>query len=548
MKILLLALYDKETMLLNHDEIGIASIASYIRENGYSIKLMGSYIDQLNFDAILEYAPQVIGMSVYRDSKDPVCDFSIKVKKVLPNVKIICGGAFATIYATDLLTQCNGIDYIVRGEGEQVFLELLRFFEKKHCNVYDIHGLTYRHLDQICHNEQQEPIQSLDSLPPPSRDILIDNKLNIATISTSRGCYGNCSFCESPFYWSNPKANKEKKTCRWRGKSVDNICAEMMHIEERYGIKKFYIISNSFEDPGGTTNIENFADRIIEQKRHISYQINLRPAFYRSCTDGLLDKLKTSGLCSVFTGIEAANIDDLRLYNKMNTCEDNEKFIELFRTHDINTCIGFININPYSTFKSLHTNLRFLHKYHLAGFFLMLSRLRVEKGTRIYRKIVDDGLWIESRNIYTDSLGYRHVDERIDKLVKFLNNYFYDDLHTSKLMYRIRYYDRYFLMYLSYDKRLATLRKEMDALDLINVCESEINRVFLSLNETATTWFEKVLNLAENCWDQKEAEHLTETLLSKNYLSAAEKELSLIKGKHYRTLLKANASYAYYVT
>ncbi len=114
-------------------------------------------------------------------------------------------------------------------------------------------------------------------------------------------------------------------------------------------------------------------------------------------------------------------------------------------------------------------------------------------------------------------------------------------------MYRIRYYDRYFLMYLSYNKRLAAFSKEIDAFDLINQCESDINRVFLRLNETATTWFERVLNLAENCWDQKEAEHLTEVFLSRNYLSTAEKELSLIKGKHYRNLLKANASYSYYV-
>ncbi len=192
-------------------------------------------------------------------------------------------------------------------------------------------------------------------------------------------------------------------------------------------------------------------------------------------------------------------------------------------------------------------NLRFLHKYHLAGFFLMLSRLRVEKGTRIYQKITDDGLWIESRDIYIDSLGYRHIDERIEKLIRFLNSYFYDDLLISRLMYRIRYYDRYFLMYLSYNKRLAAFSKEIDAFDLINQCESDINRVFLRLNETATTWFERVLNLAENCWDQKEAEHLTEVFLSRNYLSTAEKELSLIKGKHYRNLLKANASYSYYV-
>lgn len=541
MKIFLLSLHDRKTMLLNHDDIGLASIASYTRENGYDVKLVGCYSDELCLESIIEYQPQIIGLSIYRDSKDIICDFSKIIKKVLPDVKIVIGGICATNYAAELLKQCEHIDYAVRGEGEEVFLNLIRFCEEEG-EIGEIRGLTYRDKDIICSNEEQKLISDLDSLPNPSRDMLKDNKLKIATISTSRGCYGSCTFCESPEYWTTIHDSK-----KWRGRTIDSTICEIMKIEKEYGIQRFLIINNSFEDQGDIKVVEAFADKIITHERPISYQINFRPAFQRTCPPKLIKKMKESGLCSIFTGIESANDEDLRLYNKLHNCNDNEKIMEMFRASGIYICVGFININPYSTFDGLYKNLLFLSKHNLVGNFLMLSRLRIEKGTQMHRKIESDKLWLDGCNTYTDNMGYRHIDNRIDFMVQFLDRYFYKDFEMSKLLYKILYYDRYFLIYLAHNKRLATFRQESTALKIINECEKEINRVFSRLNAEGTNWFEQMLYCAETHWSEQYANKLTKNFFCKRNMFAIDSELSKIKGIYYKQLIKATMTHSDYL-
>ena len=83
--------------------------------------------------------------------------------------------------------------------------------------VEDVRGLIYRKGDTIISNKDQDLIKDLDMLPPPARDLLVDNNIRFAQVLTSRGCTRNCSFCCSNGYWK-----------KWRGRDIKKVIDEVV--------------------------------------------------------------------------------------------------------------------------------------------------------------------------------------------------------------------------------------------------------------------------------------------------------------------------------
>src|SRR5262249_43113525 len=93
-----------------------------------------------------------------------------------------------------------GVDYIVRGEGELTFRELLRAHERGGGD-HDIAGLTICRGDRVIHNADR-PVSALESteIRPPNRAArvlrgytMVGRQVDV--VETSRGCTFDCSFC-----------------------------------------------------------------------------------------------------------------------------------------------------------------------------------------------------------------------------------------------------------------------------------------------------------------------------------------------------------------
>jgi radical SAM superfamily enzyme YgiQ (UPF0313 family) len=60
-----------------------------------------------------------------------ICEF---VKRTLPQAKVVIGGMHPTIFAQEIMENCECIDAIVLGEGEKAFPLLLKeYLENKEC-------------------------------------------------------------------------------------------------------------------------------------------------------------------------------------------------------------------------------------------------------------------------------------------------------------------------------------------------------------------------------------------------------------------------------
>lgn len=348
MKVTLLALYT-EGMQLWQEEIGLCSLASFLRRAGYEVQLISYLESDIDYKEILDFKPDLLGISLYDINKNAAYRVSGKLRQLMPELFLCFGGNLPTYFDEGILEECKDVDFVIRGEGENVLLEVVSKSDLK-ASMREIKGVTFREGEQIIVNESQELICDLDSLPFPARDLLIQNHSKSAQISTSRGCKAKCTFCASQLFWK-----------RWRGRSVKNIVDELEYIVNTYGIRTFNFIDGSFEDPGDDSDrLWQIAREIVDRKLFISYFCHMRAEFYKNASDEQLRLLKESGLCGVCTGLESGNKRDLRLYGKIANHYDMDRAIHIFNEYGINIEPGFINFNPYSTLEGLRENINFL--------------------------------------------------------------------------------------------------------------------------------------------------------------------------------------------
>ncbi|MCX7920713.1 MAG: B12-binding domain-containing radical SAM protein [Clostridia bacterium] len=538
-KVLLIALYS-DKMLKNLEEIGICYIAAFLRNKGYDVMLSGVYENEIDYKKICEFAPDIIGTPVYSQSKDLVYRFINRVKEECSEAAICVGGFLPTYYGVEMMEENPLIDYAIRGEGESVFLELISAIEKNE-GFENVKGLNYRKNNKIIVNEKQDLIEDYEALPFPSRDLLVENKLKIAQISSSRGCSGRCSFCCCPNFWQTNGKHK------WRGRKVKRIVDEIENIKQNYGIDYFSLIENSFEDPGSNfRKVWDTAEEIVSRNLQIYYYLCFRTEFHKKATDELLDLLKKSGLCSVYLGIESFNENDLKVYKKIATVEDNIKAIELFRSAQINITIGFINFNPYSSFEGLRENIDLLEKYGFASHFPQIRRVRVFRGTSLYTMLENDGLLRESR--YDDDYRYSYRDSRIEPLANFLDEEFVKvGSMLGTLVSIADYYSNDYLVTLTCYKRRFENERSDKALELVIDNELKVKELLAGLNTRSSGCFRRLLDFAENGWDQTQAQGIVREYLDDNYAKKMCIDLGRKKAELYLKLTKLDSKYKGYL-
>jgi anaerobic magnesium-protoporphyrin IX monomethyl ester cyclase len=539
LKILMIkTILDKDMIF---EEIGLCYITAFLRKHNFNVKLMGVVKGSINYQDIINCQPDIIGISVFTSSFAMVREMCEKLKQALPGCVFCLGGETATFDAVELMEQVPEVDFIVKGEGEVTFLELVTCLAEGRRTYKEIKGLVCRDAGKIIENEPRELIENLDDLPFMSRDLLVEYNLRVAMLSTSRGCSRSCFFCCSHNFW------KTDNKFKWRGRSPKHIVDEIEYLYRDLNIKQFWFADPSFEDPGfNEERMKAIAQEIIRRKLKITYYVYIRASFYRHATPELIDILVKSGLCSVLVGIESANTHDLKeIYGKSASVEDNLAVLEFFKKCNISVEIGFINLNPYSNFEGLHENAHFLKESgHACFFFLYANPLRIYKGSAIYNKMERDGML--RRKSIDDDYGYVFVDPKIAKLSNFLAN-FLEDLTNHSIVHKIFVVTRQHPARLARFKRHFEVESNPTLSQLIKEHEQKLGVIFNDLEERAIEWFDKILNLAEGIWDESQARELCEKYLGYTYLTDTLTNFNNEIFRFYKNLAHQDKQYILYL-
>ena len=200
MKILLTTLNTKYV----HTNIALKYLSATLKEKDVYLKeyTINEPIGKILRD-IVAYNADVIAFSVYLWNVEEILKLSENIKKICSNVKILLGGPEVTYQSDKLLEKYDFIDYIMIGEGEEVFPTLIDYLEKmlvtsetlpapeeilKHVSYRVGERINIGKIALVCDTQKI----------PRIAEAIVDNyDGRIVYIETVRGCPYNCSYCLS---------------------------------------------------------------------------------------------------------------------------------------------------------------------------------------------------------------------------------------------------------------------------------------------------------------------------------------------------------------
>lgn len=192
-------------------KICLATLNSKYTHTSLALRLIQAYIAPLGHEVVLrEYTIntplyQIIGQ-LHRECADLLLFSSYiwngyeslriaeSLKALRPELLIGLGGPEVSFNAEEVLNNQPYIDFVLRGEGEQVVYDLVNALSRGGA-LTSVNGLSYRLADQIMSNPEPLPL-SMDTLSFPYQDLALV-KDRILYYESSRGCPYNCSYCLS---------------------------------------------------------------------------------------------------------------------------------------------------------------------------------------------------------------------------------------------------------------------------------------------------------------------------------------------------------------
>ena len=204
-----------ESRIYNADAADINEKVNYSENYNEKIKSHEKYIQALTdsghyvwkeiSNLIRNYQPDVIGITVMSAKYASAIKVSEIAKNVNKLIKVVWGGPHPTVCAKEVIDEPL-VDFVVFGEGEKTFEELLIQIENREDDFMKVAGLAFKK-DGFSHvNTPRGMVHDLDELAPPDRKSLIYPERYFAdsfgNMITSRGCPFLCGYCSAKNIWS----------------------------------------------------------------------------------------------------------------------------------------------------------------------------------------------------------------------------------------------------------------------------------------------------------------------------------------------------------
>ncbi len=300
--------------------LGIGYIDAILKENGYSPKVI-----DLGFDPELKQIEKIKEEGAIYGFSSTTAQFAFaknvaeKIKKNDPDGKIIFGGAHATVVPEQVLEDEN-IDVAILGEGEYTFLELVQKIESGK-PINDLKGIYYKENGRKIQTRERPFIENLDDLPFPEQgDFDVEEYFKLKgfrelSIITSRGCPGNCKFCQ-------PTVRRMfGKKLRYR--SARNVVDEIEDLIDKFRLDMLVISDDTFVS--NKKRVEDICNEIIERDIQILWRVQTRVGMKKET----LKLMKKSGCFLVALGVESGSQEMLNCMGKGITIE---KIKDTFKT------------------------------------------------------------------------------------------------------------------------------------------------------------------------------------------------------------------------
>jgi radical SAM superfamily enzyme YgiQ (UPF0313 family) len=414
-----------------------------------NVKIVDCRIDRLSYQAltkkISEFSPSVVGISTNTFMLLDALEVAKVVRKNNPDTKVVLGGIHPTIYPKETI-HFENVDYVVRGEGEFAFRDLVRAL---------INGERAEAIPGVVSKETSDPelvppqmIEDLDSLPPPAWH-LVDvyrytrERKPVAWVYTSRGCVGRCTFCYIP-------SNKRS----FRSHSVGYVFQQVTELLQKYKLKEFYVADDCF-----TVNqkrVIQFCDKLVENS------VDARWAAVTRVDNVSLETLKAmamAGCRNIYLGIETGDETIQKKIKKNLDLDKAKTIIAAAQKFGLNPHAYVMIGHPSETEREIQNTIDYVLNLKVSGIAGGAAIFQPYPCTTTYLEGLSSGLiekdyWKEFAEKPTKEFRFRFWNEvftneqLLAMQIKFNNKFFFrpiivyrtfmEAIHTGRLFSKIK--------------------------------------------------------------------------------------------------------------
>ena len=350
-------------MMYIQEPLALEYVASHLQDE-HQLKILDMRLEKDLFGVIAAFNPDIVGFTAYTIQVNTVLRLAQEIKHQHSEIKIAVGGHHATVSPQDFFAPA--IDVVVIGEGVFTFREYLAALADG-ADLAKIAGIAFRTGSEFVQNSER-PYPGLDALHPPARHLtagyrdkyFMEEYAPMAAIRTSKGCPFRCRFCA---LWKEARGKYLKR-------DIAGIIAELKTIEEPY---LFFADDESFID---TKYMNALADAISNAGITKKYYTYIRSDTFIDHSE-MVKKWASIGLTKVHMGIESHRPEDLKLWNKKNTVDNNARAIQIAEELGIDVTATFIIKQDYLE-KDFDDLLEFISKVKITSCFFSLLTLCLE--------------------------------------------------------------------------------------------------------------------------------------------------------------------------
>lgn len=404
--------------------LGIASLAAVLEERGFKeiLALDAAVEDYYNVqpvsdnpdfivyglsdagvvERLRQFKPDVIGISALFSSQAE-CAYNVAraIREAFPDVLIVMGGNHASYRAIEILKTQEAIDFILCGEADLTFAELLeKYFSGQ--DFQNVAGMVRREGADIIKSPSPAFIHNLDQLPQPAYHIYDMEKYfkidmfhnpftksgRVGAIMTSRGCPQECYFCTSfQFHGRAFRRFSPKKT------------VELVHwMVEKYKIEELQILDDTF------TSLWERVIEICEGIKHLGLRISLPNAIRADLPKNKENRLemfhamRAAGVEQIGIGVEHGDQDFLsNVIHKRLDLSEVVATVDMAHQAGITVHAAFIMGFPYETNKNRETSISFAKSLDADSFSVSLASPL--PGTPMWNIVEQNNLFVPGFNL-----------------------------------------------------------------------------------------------------------------------------------------------------
>ncbi|MCJ7504915.1 B12-binding domain-containing radical SAM protein, partial [Candidatus Bathyarchaeota archaeon] len=319
-------------------------------------------------------SPDIVGISVMTAKYGSALNVSRLVKEICPDTPVVWGGVHPTILPDESMRNPD-VDFVVRGEGEYTFLNLVENLREPD----KVLGITYKHDGKVVHNQDRPLIGDLDELPFPAKHLVME-KENLSpdafgNIFASRGCPYSCVFCASHKVWGR----------KVRFRSPGNVIQEIKEVRNAFKTRRF-----SFEDDTFALDrkrVDDICDLFIKEDLGVKWVVETRANLIK---DGLVKKMKHAGCEEITIGVESGDEQTLKRIKKGITVEQVRNANKILKDNKMKLSAFFLIGFPWETRKEIDKTVSLMKEIDPRT--AIISVVTPYPGTELYEVCVSEGL------------------------------------------------------------------------------------------------------------------------------------------------------------